>query len=653
MAQHNHNHEHEHDHCHECEHGGACNIEIGCCDGCSHSHGHSHDEEEHNSLLTIIMMSLSAVTLVLGFLPIFNETFKLCFFIASALFSGYELIPSSLDGIRHFKMDENLLVLIAVVAAFVIGEGAEGAAVSLFFRIGENIEDYAVERSKKAIQKLYEIRTDKAVRINRDGTSEEIDSDAVKINDELLVSPFEKIPVDCVVLSGTGTCDASAITGESLPIEVTQGMQLLSGTINGSEVLKIKATAEFKNSAASKIIEAVENSAEKKGNTDKFITKFARIYTPTVVVLAILLAIIPSLVYGSPEVYVHRALVFLVASCPCAMVLSVPLGFFAAIGGLSKIGVIVKGGKYIELLSKVDSVLFDKTGTLTNGEFEIEKIDCANGYSENDVLKLAAYADKYSTHPLAGAVRAAYGDIDENKISNFKEISGNGTEISLQGKKIICGSKKYMEKNNVSVNGISGAQVYVAEDDVFAGAVTLVGKLRETSKDTVSELKAMGIKNVVMLTGDNEDAAKKTADKCGITDFKSGLLPQQKTELLEKLKADGAKTAFVGDGINDTPTLVAADVGIAMGGGTAAAIEVGDVVLMNGNPQNIVALIKRARKSMAVIKGNVWFAIIIKVIVLVLGAFGFAPIWAAVFADVGVSIICVLNSTRLLKMHKA
>ena len=642
---------HVHGHCGECEHDSSCNIDIGCCDGCSHAqaHGHSHGENE-KKWLAASMLGLSAVTLVLGFLPMFDETLKLCFFAASALFSGYELIPSSIDGIRRFKMDENLLVLIAVVAAFVIGEGAEGAAVSLFFRVGENIEDYAVARSKKAIQKLYEIRPDKAVRINSDGTSEEIASEDVKTGDVLAVSPFEKIPVDCVVLSGGGAADASAITGESLPIEVTKGMSLLSGTINGSELLKVKSTAEFKDSAASKIIKAVENSAEKKGNTDKFITKFARIYTPAVVVLAVLLAVVPSLVWGNPSEYIHRALVFLVASCPCAMVLSVPLGFFSAIGGLSKIGVIVKGGKYIELLSKVDSVLFDKTGTLTSGEFEIEKIDSANGYSEDDVLRLAAYADKYSAHPLAEAVRAVYTQIDESKISDFKELSGNGTEIKLYGKKVICGSKKYMIKNNIDVNGVEGAQLYVAENGVFAGAVTLSGKLRNTSKATISELKNIGIKNIVMLTGDNEQAAKKTADKCGITDYKAGLLPEQKTELLERLEAGGAKTAFVGDGINDTPTLVAADVGIAMGGGTAAAIEVGDVVLMNGNPQNIVESIKRARKSMVVIKSNVWFAIIVKAIVLTLGAFGLAPIWAAVFADVGVSIICVINSARLLRI---
>lgn len=646
---HEHEHDHEHDHCACDAHSHTANIEIGCCDGCGHSH-----KKEHKSMpqwTENFLIILSGITLALGFLPVFSDPVSTCIFIVSAALSGYALIPASLSSVRRLKMDENMLVLIAIVVAFVIGEGAEAAAVSLFFRLGERIEDYAVARSKKAIESLYEIRTDHAVRLNADGSTTEIPAEAVEIGDMLLVAPYEKLPVDGIAVSDSGTADASAITGESMPVEITAGMRLLSGTVNGAEVLKMKADAKFHDSAASRIIEVVENAAEKKGKTDKFITKFAAVYTPAVVCIAVLIALIPSLIYGNPGEYIHRALIFLVASCPCALVLSVPLGFFAGIGGLSKKGVIVKGGRYVEALAKTDSVLFDKTGTLTSGDFELEQIVCADGFTENEVLRLAAYADQYSTHPLAGAIRAAFGEaeIEESRISGFKEIPGNGTEIQLDGKTIRCGSKKYMGANGIDTAGVEGAQAYVAVDGRFAGALTLTGKLRQNAKSAVDALRALGMQNIVMLTGDNEQAAQKTAEKCGITDYKAGLLPEQKTELLNGMKRKGLHPAFVGDGINDTPTLVSADVGIAMGGGTAAAIEVGDVVLMNNNPMNIVSAIRMSRRAMGVIKVNIWFALLVKAAVLILGALGLAPIWAAVFADVGVCIITVLNAARLLK----
>lgn len=646
-----------HDECcsceHEHEHHHGAQIEVGCCDGCSHDHSHSDEKTGFAKNAEIIFTIVSAILLILGFLPIFSQNVLLIFFIASALLSGYELVPSSIHSIRHLKLDENLLVLIAVVAAFAIGEGAEAAAVSLFFKIGESVEDYAVERSKRAIEKLYEITTDTATLLNSDGSTKQINSEDVKPGDILVVAPFSKIPVDCVALENGGTVDASAITGESIPVEIVKGISLLSGSVNGSNVIKVRAIAEFHNSAASKIIEAVETSQKSKGNADKFITKFAAIYTPVVVVLAILIAVIPSLIYDDFATYIHRALVFLVASCPCALVLSVPLGFFAAIGAQSKKGIIVKGGKFIEKLAKTDAVLFDKTGTLTTDEFEIETIKTANNFSESDVLRLGAYAEKYSTHPLGKAVREAYKDIDETKISNFKELSGNGTEITLDGKRILCGSKKFMAGNNIDLCGIDGAQIYVSESESLVGAITLSGKLRETSAQAIKDLASAGVKRIVMLTGDNEKAAKATAEKCGIKEYRAGLLPEQKLELLSKLQQEGYTPAFVGDGINDTPTLVHADVGIAMGSGTAAAIEVGDVVLMNSNPKNIVNSIKMSKRGMRVINENIWFAIIVKIAVLVLGAVGVAPMWAAVFADVGVCIIDVLNSARLLITKKS
>lgn len=649
-----HNHdEHCHDSCceHEHNHSHGVNLELSCCcDGCSHND--NENEEKSSKLFEIITVVLSFALLIAGLLPFLDETVKFIFFLASAVLSGYELVPNAIKGAKKLKLDENLLVLIAIVAAFCIGDCFEAAAVSLFFKIGESVEDYSVEKSKKAIEKLYEITTNKATVLKDNGSTVEIDADDVEIGDIILVSPYEKVPVDCVAVEDGGSVDASAITGESVPIEISSGVAVLSGSVNGPSILKLKAAAKFKDSAAAKIIETVENSQQSKGSADKFITKFASIYTPVVVVLAILLAIIPSLITGEWVKFIHRSLVFLVASCPCALVLSIPLGFFAAIGAQSKKGIIVKGGKYIEALAKIDSVLFDKTGTLTDNEFEIDKIYALNGFSEDNVLKIAAFGEKYSTHPLAQTVVKAYPDIDESLIKNFSEIPGNGTKISLGGKEVLCGSEKYMKNNSVDTKEINGAQIYVAVDRTLIGAIVLSGKLRETSKSAVEGLFKLGMKKVVMLTGDNEKAAKMTAEKCGISEYKAGLLPAQKTEILEEYKDEGYSPAFIGDGINDTPTLVTADVGIAMGSGTAAAIEVGDIVLMNPNPENIVNAIKMSRRAMNIIKSNIVFAIAVKVIVLILGAFGKAPMWAAVFADVGVCILAVLNSSRLLISKK-
>ena len=648
MSEHNHNHEHEHEHehCHDscacgCEHcEKAAQLELG--------KEHEHEESGPKKAVGIVFTVASLILLVMGFLPFFGENIKLAFFILSTLLSGYELIPEAIEELKSRELGENLLMLVAIVSAFAIGEGAEGATVSLFFRIGESVEDYAVERSKKSIEKLYEITADNASIIDANGNIVQIDSDDIKIGDTVLVAPFEKIPVDCEALFDGGSVDTSAITGESVPVEVTAGMKLLSGSINGSTALKLKAVEVYENSAAARIIKTVEQSSANKGNADKFITRFARIYTPVVVSAAVLLAVIPSLVTHDWTTYIHRALIFLVASCPCALVLSVPLGFFAAIGGQSKNGVIVKGGRFIEALANVNAVLFDKTGTLTDSDFEIEEIIPAENYGKNDVLRYAAHAESYSTHPLGFAVKKAYGDVDESKISNFEEIGSNGVKLKYGGEAVICGSAKFMAANGVDVGNIDGAQIYVAADGKLVGAIRLAGRLREHSKSAVEGLYNSGIDKVVMLTGDNEKAAEAVAAKCGLKEYKAGLLPEQKTEYLELLKSEGYVTAFVGDGINDTPSLAEADVGIAMGSGTAAALESGDVVLMNSNVGNIVKAVRSARRSMRVIKSNIIIAIAVKIAVIVLGALGLAPMWAAVFADVGVCIICVINSTRLL-----
>ena len=639
------------DHCHD-KHSHGVELEVGCGCGCG-CHSHKYEEKEKSSkVFEIIILVLSFLLLIAGLMPFLNEYIKFAFFLSSAVLSGYELIPEAFESLKKLKLDENLLMLVAIVSAFVIGEGVEAAAVSLFYKIGESFEDYAVSKSKKAIESLYEITSETAVILNESGSSETVDVIRVKTGDTLIISPYEKVPVDCVAIEDGGSVDASAVTGESAPVNITEGISVLSGSVNGASALKLKATAEFENSTASKIIKTVEESQHAKGNTDRFITKFAAIYTPVVVVLAVLLAVIPSLITGEWANYIHRALVFLVASCPCALVLSIPLGFFAAIGAQSKKGIIVKGGKFIEELAKVDTVLFDKTGTLTDNEFEIDKIYAFNGFSEENVLTIAAYGEKYSTHPLAQTIVKACPDIDENKIRDFKEIPGNGTSISLGGEAVLCGSKKFMEENSVNTENVPSAQVFVAVDGVLSGAIVLSGKLRESSGTTIDSLYKLGMKNIVMLTGDNEAAAEAIAQKCGIADYHAGLLPEQKTEILEKYKSDGCLTAFVGDGINDAPTLACADVGIAMGSGTQAAIEVGDVVLMNSNPENIASSVKMSRHAMRVIKFNIAFAVLVKIAVLILGALGSAPMWAAVFADVGVCIIAVLNASRLLLYKK-
>lgn len=616
------------------------------CDGCSDEHHQNTDND--TMLFEIITVTLSLVLFIAGFVPFLEGYAKFAFFLASAVLSGYELVPNALRELKCLKLDENLLVLIAVTVAFFIGEWVEAAAVSLLFKIGENVECYATEKSKKAIEKLYEITTDKATVLQPDGSSLEINTNNVRVGDVLIVPPYEKVPVDCISLSDSGNVDYSAITGEAVPVEISKGITVLSGSVNGSTVLKLRATAKFEDSAASKIIETVENTQSSKSSTEKFITKFASIYTPIVVLLAVLLAIIPSLVTGEWTSYIHRALVFLIVSCPCALVLSVPLGFFAAIGVQFKKGIIVKGGKFIEKLSKTNCILLDKSGTLNDTDFEIDKIYTSKGFSEKNILTVAAYGERYSTHPLAKAILNACSDIDEAQIKNFEEISGNGTKITLGGKSVLCGSRKFMYDNSVDTKGISDAQIYVAVNGNLIGAIVLSGKLRENTTSAVEALYKLGIKKIVMLTGDSENAAEITAEKCSIKEYYAGLLPSQKAEKLESYIAEGYSTAFVGDGINDALSLALADVGIAVGSGTAAAIDVGDVVLMNPNLENIANSVRMSRHSMNVIRFNIAFAIAVKIIVLILGAFGAAPMWAAVFADVGVCLISVLNSSRLL-----
>lgn len=670
---------------------------LGVCNGgcCCHSHSEHHKEHTHDSanghshggctchneigeknkrleLLEKIALVFSAIFLYLGhthshgmpswfnfkFLDYIHFNFPawlvLVFSILSVLLSGYSLLFAVVNKVKQkdFSLDTTSLMVVAIIASFAIGQGAEGAAVSLFYKLGEMLEDYAVEKSDKAISKLYDLVPEKAVRLS-DGKRFEIKAREIEKGDELLIPAYEKIPADCVVISGESEVDTSAVSGEELPVFASSGATLFSGSVNGDGALTVKAIEDYENSVAEKIIKSVKESSRNKAKTDRFISHFAEVYTPLVVGLAAILAFVVPIFWGHFETYLYRSLVFLVASCPCAIMISVPLAFVSAIGGLSRIGVVLKGGKFIELLAKTDTLCFDKTGTITDGSFIIEKLSPSADFTERDLLLYSALCETNSTHPLAKAiVKAAFDNnlSDEALIEEFKEHKGYGTSVCYNDKVILCGSKSFLTNNGIVVpNGFEGT-VYTAFDNRFVGSISFSGKLRKTSKTALEKLKNIGIKKLVMLTGDNKKTAEKVAKELGISEFKAELLPENKSEVIKAYKKDNNSViTYIGDGINDTPSILAADVGFAMGGGSGITVETADAVLMNNDLENIFKAVKKSRKTMRIVKCNVCFAIMIKILVLCLGAFGLAPIYLAVFADVGVLILCVLNSSRLLK----
>lgn len=616
-----------------------------------HSHEHSHEHGSDDIKKSLILICVSAVFLILGFMPFFEGTVSNIFLIACAVICGFPVLIEAFHSLMAKRADENLLVAIAVIAAFIIGEYKEAASVIMFFSVGELLEDYAVSRSRRSIAALSQIRPDKANMLLPDGGIKTVAAEEIKIGDMIKILPFERFPVDCEIIEGATQVDCSPVTGESLPVEVTAGKTVLSGCINQTGEVTAKAVATSENSAASRIIDMVETAASRKGKAEKTVTKLAVYYTPTVIILAVALALLPPLFgMGSLSMWVQRALVFLVASCPCALVLSVPLGFFAGIGGASKRGILVKGGTFVELVAKAKAVVFDKTGTLTCEENEIERVRCAEGFTEKDVLRYASYGEHFSVHPLAECVRRAYTDIDEKKISGFEEIPGNGTKINLDGEEVICGSRRFLENSGIDTSslGEEGAQIFVGVSGKVAGALNIESKLREDSADAVRQLKALGIKRIAMLTGDHEDAAKSVAERLGIEEYYAGLLPEDKLAILEKIKSESGVTIFAGDGINDAPVLACAHAGAAMGLGSDAAIEAGDLVLMGSKPSSIATAIALFRKTMSIVHFNIWFALGVKAIVLILGAFGLASMWMAVFADVGVALIAIANSARLI-----
>lgn len=571
--------------------------------------------------------------------------------IPAYVIAGYGPIIKAAKNISHGQIfDENFLMAIATVGALALGEYDEAVAVMLFYQIGEFFEDYAVDKSRKSVAALMDIRPDFAV-VLKDGKEETVDPYDVNIGDTVLVKPGEKIPLDGTVIEGNSSVDTSSLTGEALPKDVEAGDEVISGCINLSGVIKIKVTSMFEESTVSKILEMVENASSRKAPVENFITKFAKYYTPVVVFSAVALAIIPPLVIADAtfSTWIYRALLFLVVSCPCALVISIPMSFFSGIGAASARGVLVKGGNYLQILSKVNTVIFDKTGTLTTGKFKVDKI-C--GDNPDELLALAAACEQYSNHPIAVSIKEAYkGDI--YTADDVQEIAGRGIKATIDGKEVYAGNAKLMHELNISnLPEVTGTTlVHLAYSDKYLGYISVTDTIKEDTVDGLKALKEIGVTDLVMLTGDNRETAEVVAEQTGITEVHANLLPENKVEIAEQIIDKGRITAFVGDGVNDAPVLARVDAGIAMGGlGSAAAMEAADVVIMDDNPKKISLAIRIGRKTVRLAKENIWFALIIKLLVLVFGALGLVNMWAAVFADVGVAVIAIANSMRALRV---
>ncbi len=612
-------------------------------------------EKEQKIMVARIVASGVMLGLVL-FLPL-SEMVRMCLCLAAYLIIGADVIYEAVESIFHKELfDEHFLMAIATVGALAIGEYPEAVAVMFFYQIGELFSDIAVERSRASISSLMDIRPDYANLEDSAGTVRKVSPSDVLPGSIIMVKPGEKIPIDGVVISGESSLDTAALTGESMPRDVSEGAEVLSGSLNMTGLLRIKTTSSFGESTVSKILDLVENAQTGKAKTEKFITRFARVYTPSVVAGAVLLAVLPPLFTGGDwPIWLHRALIFLVISCPCALVISIPLTFFAGIGGASRKGILVKGSNYMEVLSKVRTMVFDKTGTLTKGRFSVSEISAVDS-DEAGLLEKAALAESFSSHPVAVSLRSAYGKpLDESRVSDVKDYSGEGICATVDGQGIYAGNEKLMRRIGVEPVPVSkiGTVVYVATEGKFLGYIVVSDTLKPTAAEAMRLLKAAGVQKTVMLTGDRADVAKEVAGELALDEYHAGLLPADKVERVKALKeADGqAVLAFVGDGVNDAPVLKLADIGIAMGGvGSDAAIEAADVVLMDDDPVKIALGIKIAKKTLRIVVQNIVFAIGIKLLFLLLGALGVANMWEAVFADVGVTVIAILNSLRAMRV---
>lgn len=580
-------------------------------------------------------------------------------FIVAYLIISYDILLKALRNIKRGKIfDENFLMSVATVGALCIGNLPEAVSVMLFYQVGELFQSYAVNKSRKSVASLMDIRPDYA-NVIRNDKHIKVDPNEVNIEEIILIKPGEKIPLDGVIVEGSSMLNTLALTGESVPRRVEKGDEVLSGCINNESVLKVKVTKKFGESTVSKILDLVENASSRKSNSEAFITKFAKYYTPIVCGIALVLAVLPPIILNQEfNTWIYRALSFLVVSCPCALVVSIPLSFFGGIGASSSVGVLVKGSNYLEALSNIEIVVCDKTGTLTEGVFKVQKIN-AISMSDEELLKYAAYAESFSNHPIAMSLKEAYHKkIDSKKVTDTKEISGKGVEAKVDGKKVLVGNDKLMKEENIKYDKCDdiGTIVYVIVDNKYSGYIVISDKIKDDSYEAVKGLKANNVKKLVMLTGDKKDISKVVSDELKLDEYHSELLPQDKVKCVEKLmleKSRDGKLLFVGDGINDAPVLALSDIGVAMGGlGSDAAIEAADVVIMTDEVSKISESISISRKTMRIVKENIVFAITVKIAVLILSALGIATMWSAVFADVGVSVIAILNALRILRVNK-
>ena len=606
-------------------------------------------------IVTFLLFAVLMVCEHTGRMDGWNKIVLFVIYLVPYLVIGYDIVYKAARNISHGQVfDENFLMMIATFGAFGVGEYSEAVAVMLFYQVGELFQGYAVGKSRQSISDMMDICPEYA-NIEEDGVLKQVDPDDVEVGSIIVVKPGERIPLDGIVVEGESLIDTAALTGESVPRSAKAGDEIISGCVNGSGTLKVKTTKEFDDSTVAKILELVENASSKKAKVENFITRFAKYYTPVVTIGAVILAILPPLILGGGWAeWIQRACIFLVISCPCALVISVPLGFFGGIGAASKIGVLVKGSNYLEAVAEMTTIVFDKTGTLTKGEFKVTDVITENG-SKEELIELAALGEGYSNHPIANSIREAYGkELDLNRVTNTEEIAGHGIKAVIDGKTVLLGNEKLMKSESIFYTSCKsmGTVVYVACNGVFEGAVVISDTIKDGAKEAIHDMKQVGVRHTVMLTGDRKEAAETVAQTLGIDEVHAELLPGGKVEQVEALlKAEKEKErlAFVGDGINDAPVLTRADIGIAMGSmGSDAAIEAADIVLMDDDVTKIASVVRIARKTLRIVKQNIVFALAIKALVLILGALGMANMWEAVFADVGVSVIAILNSKRTL-----
>lgn len=608
-------------------------------------------------VLFVVLMVLEH-TGVLEQLP--SQWLVFLIYLIPYLVIGYDIVYKAVRNISHGQVfDENFLMMVATFGAFGVKEYSEAVAVMLFYQIGELFQNYAVGKSRQSISDMMNICPEYA-NIEEDGVLTQVDPDDVEVGTIIVVKPGERIPLDGIVTEGASMIDTAALTGESVPRRATVGDEIISGCVNGSSTIKVKVTKAFEDSTVARILELVENASSKKAKVENFITRFAKYYTPVVTIGAVILAILPPLILGGGWAdWIQRACIFLVISCPCALVISVPLGFFGGIGASSKIGILVKGSNYLEAVAEMTTIVFDKTGTLTKGEFKVSEVqpsaDKNNTIGKEELLEIAAYGEGYSNHPIANSIREAYGKtLSMERVTDTEEIAGHGIHTFIDGREVYIGNAKLMDAQNIAYteNKTAGTVVYVACNNVFAGSIVISDTVKEGSKDAIRDMKQVGVKKTVMLTGDRQAAADAVAAELGIDEVHAELLPADKVGQVEKLlgaQNEKERLAFVGDGINDAPVLTRADIGIAMGSmGSDAAIEAADIVLMDDDIRKIASLVKIARKTLGIVKQNIVFALAVKALVLLLGALGMANMWEAVFADVGVSVIAILNSMRTL-----